>query len=298
VTVVTRRQNRAHSLILLPTVDVVEADPYDPVALERVLTGKDAVVNLVGALHSDRGEPYGRAFAQAHVALPQALVKACRQTGVTRFLHMSALGAASDAQSMYLRSKADGERVVREASGLDVTVFRPSVVFGEQDHFLNLFARLQKLFPVVPLACSEARFQPVYVGDVAHAMVEALDTLQTDGRIYELAGPRIYTLRELVRIAGLAVGHPRLILPLPPALGRLQAFVMELLPGPTLLSRDNLDSMAADNIATGLLPGLDSPELQGPTGWLITPVEQVAVEHLGIGDARTHFNLLRARAHR
>jgi NADH dehydrogenase len=298
ITVATRRRERAQSLILLPTVDVVEADPYDAADRKRLLAGQDAVINLVGVLHSDRGTPYGRAFARAHVELPRALVETCREQGVRRLLHMSALGASNQAASMYLRSKADGEAAVLQAHGLNTTVFRPSVVFGEEDQFLNLFARLQRWLPILPLAGSAARFQPVYVVDVAHAMVEALDAAASYGKIYELAGPRIYTLRELVHIAGLAGGHARPVIPLGDALGRLQAFAMECLPGGPLMSRDNLDSMREDNIASGLLPGLDAPELQGKEGWRATSIEQYVIEHVAGVLPEAHLDALRARAHR
>jgi NADH dehydrogenase len=171
-------------------------------------------------------------------------------------------------------------------------------VFGEDDQFLNLFARLQRYLPVLPLAGANARFQPVYVIDAVHAMAEALDAPAANGQTYELAGPRIFTLRELARIAGFASGHARPVLALPESLGRLQAWFMEHLPGPPLISRDNLDSMRVDNIATGLLPGMDAPELQGTTGWRQTPLEQLAMEHLGGVDARAQYDVLRRRAHR
>jgi NADH dehydrogenase len=298
VTVVTRRRQRARHLILLPTVEVIEADPMDPIQRAKLLSGQDAVINLVGVLHSDRGSPYGRAFAKAHVELPRALAQGCLESGVGRLLHVSALGASETAPSMYLRSKADGERAVLDCKGLRATVFRPSVVFGEEDQFLNLFARLQRFLPVLPLAGANARFQPVYVSDLAHAIVAGLDAPESTGKTYEIAGPRIYTLRELVRIAGLASGHPRPIIALPESLGRLQATLMEWMPGPPLMSRDNLDSMREDNIASGLLPGIDAPELEGPQGWRQTPIEQMAIDHLGSAHVRTRLDIFRSRAHR
>jgi len=149
---------------------------------------------------------------------------------------------------MYQRSKGDGERVVMN-SELDWTVFRPSVVFGPQDHFLNLFARIQRMAPFfVPLACADARFQPVYVDDVAAAFINALDNPATIRHAYPLVGPRVYTLAELMRFAGRASGHPRWIVPLPEGLGRMQAALFEHLPGAPI-SRDNLDSMRVDNVS-------------------------------------------------
>ncbi len=266
VTVPSRRRETAKRLILLPTVDVVEADVSDDATLRRLVAGRDAVINLVGILHGDTGKPYGKAFDAAHVALPRRIVAACRDARVPRLLHMSALGAAPDAPSMYLRSKAAGEVEVETAgavghgAAIATTIFRPSVMFGPEDQFLNLFATMQRWLPFVPLAKAGALFQPVSVRDVAAAFVSALDDGESYSRIYELAGPRVYALRELVQIAGAyragGEGRPRPILALPPALGRLQAAFLEFAPGPTLMSRDNFDSMQADNIASGRLPGL------------------------------------------
>lgn len=254
ILVPSRRYERARDLLLLPTVTLIEADVNDDATLARLLPGVDAVINLAGVLHSAAGKsgaPYGPAFARTHVELPKRLVAACARHGVRRYLHMSALGAAADAPSMYLRSKAAGELAAVSQPALATTIFRPSVIFGPEDHFLNRFASLQKIFPVMPLGGAEARFQPVYVEDVAQAFITALETDATIGQTYELAGPAIYTLRELVVLAGIWSGHPRPVFGLPPALARLQAWLLELLPGEPLMSRDNFDSMQVDNVAAG-----------------------------------------------
>ena len=208
-----------------------------------------------------------------------------------RVIHVSALGAAVDAPSRYLRSKARGEAALR-AAGLDLTVLRPSVIFGERDRFLNLFAELQSLFPVMPLAGASARFQPVWVDDVATAIARAVDDPSTSGLTIECCGPRVYTLKELVALAGVWSGSPRAVLPLPAALGKLQALVMELLPGKTLMSRDNLDSMQVASVSSGKLPGLDR------LGVETTPLDAVAPRYLGhvFGEAR--LEAWRARARR
>ena len=252
VRVPTRRLARARALMPLPTVEIIEADVQAANALESLVKDCDAVINLVGILHGRGGNPYGADFARAHVELPRALVSACRNQGVSRLLHMSALGADGPAPlpSMYLRSKADGEREVM-TSGLDWTIFRPSVVFGADDQFLNLFASLQRIAPVMPLARANTRFQPVHIDDVVQAFITALSRHATFGRAYELAGPRIYTLRELVRLAGERAGCARPVIALPDMAGRLQAMILEALPGPTLMSLDNFDSMARDSVATG-----------------------------------------------
>lgn len=250
IVVATRNVEHAQHLLLLPRVEVVELALADNAVLDDAIgsLGVDGiVVNLSGVLHGQREEPYGPEFAAAHVELPQRICASCERTGVRRLLHMSALGADSQGPSMYLRSKGDGERVVR-SSGLAWTIFRPSVVFGPDDHFLNLFAHLQEMAPVVPLACARARFQPVFVQDVVQAFLNAMVNPATIGHGYELGGPQVYTLEELVRFAGRASGHPRPVIALPDALARVQAAVLEHMPGTPLMSRDNLDSMRLDNV--------------------------------------------------
>ncbi|SFU98603.1 NADH dehydrogenase [Polaromonas sp. YR568] len=256
VTVVTRRRDNARHLQMLPLVDVIEADIHDSAALTPLLAGHDAVVNLVAILQGNEAK-----FEKAHVQLPLALARACEASGLRRIVHISALGASTSSASMYQRSKARGEAVLL-STGLDVTVLRPSVIFGAEDKFLNTFARLQQMFPVVPLAAADARFQPVWVEDVADAIIHCLQDADTSGQIYEVCGPDVFTLRQLVTLAGsyagINGGKGRPVIALPSALARLQAGLMELAPGEPLLSRDNLDAMATDNVATGKLPGLQA----------------------------------------
>ena len=276
VAVVSRRSENAKRLFLLPTVEVIEADIGAPGVLARLARGRGAVVNLVGILHGRRGLPsergpnnYGPDFARAHVELAQAAVSACRAAGVKRLLQMSALGAAQDAPSAYLRSKGVAEQAVLAADDLDVTVFRPSVIFGPEDQFLNRFALLARFSLVFAVPCPAARFQPVYVGDVARAMVAALDDPQTRGRRYDLAGPRVYTLKQLVEFTCAAIHLHRLVIGLPDWAARLQALVLERLPV-VLMSRDNLDSMRVPSVCDGPFPfGLQPQSLEAlaPT-WL------------------------------
>lgn len=288
VLVPTRRRERAKHLITLPTVDVVQADVHDPATLERLFKGVDAVINLVGILHSRRGSPYGPDFSRAHVELPRAIVEACRKAGVGRLVHMSALKAAPDAPSEYLRSKADGEAAVIAARGvLAATLFRPSVVFGPEDQFLNTFARLQKLFPVVPLACPQAQFQPVYVEDVARCFVASLEREESHGRAYDLVGPRVYTLRELVEYTGQVCGHPRPVIGLSDGLSFLQARMMELMPV-QIMSRDNYYSMQVPNTSDAALPfGIEA-----------TPLEAVAPIYLKGYYPRSRYSQFRYYAGR
>jgi len=286
IRVATRRPTRARHLQLLPTVELAIGDVHDDATLDWMLRDTQAVINLVGILHGNEAE-----FDRVHSRLPQRLGAACRRAGVRRVVHVSALGVASDAPSRYLRSKGRGEAALC-AAGLDLTMLRPSVIFGERDRFMNLFASLQSVFPVMPLAGASARFQPVWVEDVAAAIARCLDTPATIGMTIECVGRRVYTLRELVELAGRWSGSRRPVLALPAFLGRLQALAMELLPGRTLMSRDNLDSMRVANVASGKLPGLDSLAIE------TTPLESVAPRYLGhvFGEAR--LEAWRARARR
>jgi uncharacterized protein YbjT (DUF2867 family) len=298
VTVPTRRLERAKPLRLLPTVTVIEADPGMPDTLARLAIGHDALINLAGVLHSRRGRrnergphDYGPDFARAHVEIPQAAVAACRAAGVKRLLHMSALGASRDAPSEYLRSKGVGEEAVLAADDLAVTVFRPSVIFGPDDRFLNLFADLAGMFPVLPVACPDARFQPVYVGDVVRAYQTALGDPEAVGKRYDLCGPKEYTLRQLVEFACEASGHRRMVMGLGNAMSTLQAWLMEFSPNP-MMTRDNIRSMRVPNICA---PGNDGPL---PFRMAPTPLESTAPAWLAPARPRDRYTSMRWRARR
>ena len=281
VTVPARRRERAKHLILLPTVDVVDADVCAPGVLERLVAGRDAVINLAGILHGD--------FQRLHVELPQAIVNACRARGVKRLVHVSALGASREGPSEYQRSKGLGEQAVMAASDLQVTVFRPSVVFGPEDRFLNLFATFARYLPALALACPEAQFQPIYVGDVARVMAEALDEPESFGRRFDLCGPRRYTLRELLDYVCAVTGRRRMVIGLPYRLSLAQAWLLEHLPG-KLMTRDNVRSMQVPNVCT-------DPEAF-PAGLMPQALEAIAPSYLAPSGPRERYPQLRWRARR
>jgi NADH dehydrogenase len=289
VTVLTRHRDRHRDLLVLPTATVVEGDVHNAVFLRRQFDHHDAVVNLVGILN-ERGFS-GRGFVRAHAELTEKVVEACRVARVPRLLHMSALHARLNAPSHYLRTKAMGEDTVHRAHSADlaVTSFRPSVLFGPGDSFLNRFAELLRVVPgVLPLACPKARFQPVFVDDVAQAFVRALDNHQTFNQRYDLCGPRVYTLRQIVEYTAALIGKPVKVLGLGQFASYTQALAMELVPGKPF-SLDNYHSLQVDSVCQK-----GFPEIFGITP---TALESVAPRYLRpvAGDA---YAPLRASARR
>jgi NADH dehydrogenase len=276
VTVPTRRAIHAQHIQMLPQVDVLEADINQEGVLEQLLPGHDAVVNLVAVLHGNR-----KRFERVHVQLPQRLAQAMKASGVQRLVHISALGASAAASSLYQQTKAAGEAALA-AHNLALTVLRPSVIFGAEDKFLNMFARMQAVLPLVPLACASAKFQPVWVGDVAKAVLRSLQDPQTVGKTFEIAGPQVFTLESLVKLAGRLSGNPRTVIGLPLPLGYLQAIVMQSIPGEPLLSTDNIAAMETDNVASST-EGADLQAL-GITAAAVEPVAALYLDGAGKAD--------------
>ena len=270
VLIPTSHPSTGRELRMLPKIYIEEANIHEFDVLQSLcsrIKPNGAVINLVGVLHDKPAHPYGKIFKSAHLELPKNIITTMQLHGLKRYLHMSALGADSNGPSMYQRSKGDGELAVK-ASNLDWTIFRPSVIFGSQDQFINLFAKLTQLLPLMPLANHQAKFQPVSVDDVASAFVKALAMPQTIHQTYDLVGPKIFTMQEIVELAKQKAKTSCWIIPVPAFVGYLQALAFEFLPGPTLMSRDNIASMQLPNI----LPegGIDS----------LTQVFKVSRRHL------------------
>ena len=244
VRVMARRRERARHLLVFPKLELVEGNCHFAPDLAGAFAGCDAVINLVGILHSSREAT----FERVHAELPALVARVCRERGVPRLLHMSSLGASRDAPSEYLRTKGRGEEAAHAGTGVATTSFRPSVIFGPGDGLFNRFAGLLRMIPLVlPLAKADARLQPVYVADVAAAMCASLDDRSTFGKRYDLGGPEVMTLEGVVRYTADVLGLRRVIVPLGDGLATVQAKVLERLPG-KLLTEDNLRSLGVDSV--------------------------------------------------
>lgn len=291
VRVPTRRRERHRDLLVNPRVQLVEANVYEPAVLRRLFQDCDAVVNLVGILN-ERGSS-GQGFARAHVDLPGEIVEAMRASEVKRLLHMSALNAyPREEHSHYLRTKGLGEDLVHAAAahGLQVTSFRPSVIFGPGDSFFNRFATLLKITPLVfPLACPNSRFAPVYAGDVAAAMAKALDDANSIGKHCDLCGPEVYTLAELVEYTARQLGVQRRIWKMGDALSWTQARLLEFVPGKPF-SRDNYWSLQKDSVC--------AQNAFAMFGITPTAIDAVVPGYLGQRTTRGGYQRLRSLARR
>jgi NADH dehydrogenase len=292
--VLTRnRELHRDNLILLPTLELVQASVHDPEQLRRNLAGCDAAVNLAGILN-ERGRN-GAGFRAVHVTLAQNLLSACRANGIRRVLQMSALNADPAGPSHYLRTKGEAEDILHGAADLVVTSYRPSVIFGPGDSFFNRFAALLRLSPLaLPLACADARFAPVYIGDVVEAMARTLRDPESYGRKLQLCGPTTYTLAELVRYAAQCAGLARAILPLPDWLSRVQAALFDFWPLGAFIdkpfSTDNYLSARVDSVCA--CNDLES------LGIRPTALEAVVPAYLGKRTARARYDEYRSHSTR
>ena len=287
ITLITRRPERHREFRIASPVRLLQVNTSDANAMQALFGDIDCVINLVGILN----ESGSSRFQTAHVELPRAVVKAMRESGVRRLLHMSALNAnVNETNSRYLKTKGEGEDLVHQAPGLSVTSFRPSVVFGRGDSFFNRFATLLRLAPpLFPLACADSRFAPVYVGDVVEAFVRSLHNDATIGQRLELCGPEIFTLKQLVQYTARQIGKNTIVTGMPDFAARLQGHILGLVPGKPF-TIDNYHSLQKDSICTApALPGLG-----------ITPrsIEAVVPVYLGERRSRALFSRYRASSRR
>jgi len=249
ITIATRYAPGARDLGVIPGVRLAQVNPYDLDALTQALEGHDVVINLVGILN-ERGFG-GGGFRRAHVELVEKLIIACEAARVSRFVHMSALNAGQG-ESYYLITRGQAEELVMASSQngqLQTTIFRPSTIFGPDDSFLNRFADLLKISPLLPLARPDAKFAPVYVGDVVEAFARALQTDDSHGQVYELCGSEIWSLKSLVKWVRDQLGLTRVVIGLPDAVGWAQGRAFDFVPGKPF-SSDNYKSLKIDSVCS------------------------------------------------
>lgn len=289
IKVLTRNREDHRHLLVNPTVDVQTADVFNSEALLRAFENVDTVINLVGILNESGHS--GRGFREAHVDFTQRAADAAQKAGVRRFLQMSALGAGPNAPSHYLRSKGEAENflMTHASRKMAVTIFKPAVIFGRGDGFINRFAGLLKIAPILPLACPDSRFAPVHVGDVAEAFARSIDKLDVVGKRLELCGPETYTLKEIVEYIREQLGIHRLIVPLPQWASKLQASIFEFVPGKPF-SRDNYKSLQLDNVC----------ESNGFAIFGISPsgLDAAVPSYLALKHPRRRYDELRRKARR
>lgn len=249
VTIPSRRPHRNRALLVHPNIRLLEANIIDPAMLKPLCAGQQAVVNLVGILHQRRNGD----FRRFHVEFIKTLVDACSDTGIKRLLHISALGAnQATGTSLYLRSKGEGENLLHTFGQRDlrVTSFQPSVVFGKDDDFVNRFAGILKWFVgYFPLACANSKLAPVYVGDLVEKIIASIDDRDNYSKRFPVCGPEIFTLRQIVELIIENLHLPCRVMPLGKGLSRLQALILQNLPG-KLFTLDNYHSLQTDNVCT------------------------------------------------
>ncbi len=283
VRVLSRDLRKTKSLRVVPSIDVQQVDPYNTDSLAQAIQGYDVVINLVGILNTSVGR--GGTFEEAHVDLATNVRDACNASGITRVIQISSLKAdAENGPSEYLRSKGRAVDILKEGN-LDLTIFCPSVIFGNGDGLFTRFANLLHAMPFLPLACADAKFAPVYVGDVARSITDSIDNPETYGESYNLCGPDVMSLREVVEYTAEVLEIKRSIISLPNALAKIQAFVMELVPGKPF-SRDNYQSLQIDSVC-------DSCDTAMPTS-----VKKIVPTYLGKMNRQSRLQHYRELARR
>lgn len=263
----------------LGQITPVAANIRDRASVMRAVAGAEAVINLVGILHEGGRQKFQSVQADG----PRIIAEEAAKAGVRHLVHISAIGADPNSSSAYARTKAAGEAGVRQAFA-GATILRPSIVFGPEDDFFNRFARMAMLSPALPLiGGGTTRFQPVYVGDVAEAVMKAIETLEAAGKVYELAGPKAYSFAELLRLMLTEIGRKRLLLPLPFPLASLMGAVMQCLPNPQLTA-DQVRLLKRDNVPSAGSAGLADLGIT-PTG-----VEAIIPTYLDRYRARSYYH--------
>ncbi len=282
----SRNRERHRSLQVLPKVDVIDADIHDEETLNALFVGCHAVINLTAILNENkRGE-----FKKIHVELVEKIINACNHAGVTRLLQMSAINAdAAKGSSQYLRSKGEGETLVLAAKDLNVTTFRPSVIFGEDDSFFNKFAELLLNLPILPLTCPGSRMAPIYVSDVVAVMVEALSDRSTFGKSYDLCGPKNYTLQELVDYTNQLTGLKRTIIPLGNGMSAMMGRIMGMMP---------FKPFSHDNFLSLQTPAISDKDFPSQFGVIPVSIEIIVPKYIGAANMRGRYDNIRQKAAR
>ncbi len=283
----SRNRERRRSIFVLPNVEVVDADIHDEDALKALFDGCDIVINLAAILNEQGKE----SFTNMHVELPRKIVSACKASGVPRLIHMSALNADADkGSSRYLRSKGEGEKIVMAAADeLAVTIFRPSVMFGNSDSFFNTFARMMAHLPALPAFCADARLAPIYVADVVSAMMQALNDKETFGQRYDLCGPETFTMLDLMEYTSRQMRRRRKVIPLGPGMSALAGRILGLLPG-KLFTYDNYLSLQTPAVCKPAIPARFNIEP--------TRLDAIVPKYIGQTDIRGRYDEMRMHAAR
>ena len=249
ITVITRDFDKNKDLAIYPNLKLIQEDVYNEKRMLEVSKSHDVLINLIGILN-EKGFR-GKGFYLAHSKIARIILNVCKQNRIKRILHMSALNANPGGSSHYLRTKGEAESFLHTYGErfADVTSFRPSVIFGTEDSFINRFSNLLKIIPFVfPLACAQTRFAPVYVGDLVNFIKDSIDDVSSFNKKIDICGPKIYTLEEIVKIVIEVKGYSTRVIPLNNALSKFQAVIMEFLPGKPF-SIDNFNSCLVDSIS-------------------------------------------------
>ena len=247
-------------------IELFKTNIFNPEDIKQVLKNCDLAINLVGILHETRKQK----FNQVHAKFPYLLSNLCNEIGVKNLVHISALGVREDHISKYMQSKLEGEKNIQKVFKPSV-ILRPSLVFGPEDKFFNVFASIAQFSPALPLiGGGKTKFSPIYVGDVAKAIVKTLKLENSKPKIYELGGPKNYSFKELMEILLEEIKKKRFLIPIPFSVAKLQSYFLQMMPNP-LLTSDQVDMLKYNNIVSGEYPTLEDLGIRGKTIQSILP---------------------------